>query len=312
MAVDQGLLRLPMPGGGDDLAGLTVGLARPTDERPSGADRAARQRSDRRAVRLLIGSVLPLTGPARGDGLEMRNGTALAIDEINARGGVAGRRLEHVVVPADIFDAVERSGGLRRADRRRGRRDHQPVRLLRGRGDRSRHRTTAPRSCMRWPPSTWPSRRRDDPGRYSQRLPGLPLGGALRPRLRALPRRPQLERLVAPPPPQRAVHRDAAREQPDGNARHAGAGRSVRVAGRRRASRGGEGRRLGRRRRRDPPHRSRTRSSSPTSSPTSSRGSSARSRPRRRTRSCTPCTHRPCRSSWSSRAGRPRACCGRR
>jgi branched-chain amino acid transport system substrate-binding protein len=35
----------------------------------------------------------------------MRNGAALAIAEINARGGVAGRVLEHVVVPIDIFDA---------------------------------------------------------------------------------------------------------------------------------------------------------------------------------------------------------------
>jgi branched-chain amino acid transport system substrate-binding protein len=53
---------------------------------------------------LLIGSALPLSGPARGDGIEMRNGAALAIEEINRRGGVAGRRVEHVVVPTDIFD----------------------------------------------------------------------------------------------------------------------------------------------------------------------------------------------------------------
>ena len=102
MAVDQGLLRLPVPGG-HDLAGLTVGsLDRPTGERSPPITPMAVTSTARRP--LLIGSVLPLTGPARCDGLELRNGAALAIGEINERGGVAGRRLEHVVVPADIFD----------------------------------------------------------------------------------------------------------------------------------------------------------------------------------------------------------------
>jgi branched-chain amino acid transport system substrate-binding protein len=101
MAVDQGLLRRPSPARGDDLSGLTVGLLdRPAEDPP-----AAMSPPPAIARRpLLIGSVLPLTGPARSDGLEMRTGTALAIDEINARGGVAGRRIEHVIVPTDIFD----------------------------------------------------------------------------------------------------------------------------------------------------------------------------------------------------------------
>ena len=77
-------------------------LDRPAGDRP--APIAPLRATARRP--LLIGSVLPLTGPARSDGLEMRTGTALAIEEINARGGVAGRRIEHVVVPADIFDPV--------------------------------------------------------------------------------------------------------------------------------------------------------------------------------------------------------------
>ncbi|HEX7246665.1 MAG TPA: ABC transporter substrate-binding protein [Actinomycetota bacterium] len=106
MAVDQGLLRLPAPGHAEDLAGLTVGLLRrSTDEaRPISVVGAPTTRVARRP--LLIGSALPLTGPARGDGIEMRNGTALAIDEINDRGGIGGRRLEHVVVPTDIFDTA--------------------------------------------------------------------------------------------------------------------------------------------------------------------------------------------------------------
>lgn len=107
VAVDQGLLRLPIPGGAG-LEGLTVGLL---DRAVTGGREIAASTApapplgapSRRP--LLIGSALPLTGPASADGLEMRNGAALAIAEINARGGVAGRRLEHIVVPTDVFDA---------------------------------------------------------------------------------------------------------------------------------------------------------------------------------------------------------------
>jgi branched-chain amino acid transport system substrate-binding protein len=110
VAVDQGLVRLPIPGGGQGLEGLTVGLLDQTIANhlraapPPRADPLLPRGAARRP--LLIGSALPLTGPAKGDGLEMRNGAALAIAEINARGGVAGRRLELVVVPVDLFDAA--------------------------------------------------------------------------------------------------------------------------------------------------------------------------------------------------------------
>jgi len=110
VAVDQGLVRLPIPGGGKGLEGLTVGLldrALANDQRATPPSLAAPMRPRATARRpFLIGSALPLTGPAKGDGLEMRNGAALAIAEINARGGVSGRRLEHVVVPVDVFDAA--------------------------------------------------------------------------------------------------------------------------------------------------------------------------------------------------------------
>lgn len=115
MAVDQGLLRLPISGGSDGLEGLTIGvLNRAVTEggrsaEPSAAGSLMGAWPARRP--LVIGSALPLTGPAGADGLEMRNGAALAIAEINARGGVAGRRLEHMVVPIDVFDAASiRSG----------------------------------------------------------------------------------------------------------------------------------------------------------------------------------------------------------
>ncbi len=49
-----------------------------------------------------IGSVAPITGPYSGDGQEMVRGAEMAVAEINAAGGVAGRTLE--LVTADISD----------------------------------------------------------------------------------------------------------------------------------------------------------------------------------------------------------------
>lgn len=49
-----------------------------------------------------IGSVAPITGPYSGDGEEMVRGAQMAVDEVNATGGVAGRKLE--LVTADISD----------------------------------------------------------------------------------------------------------------------------------------------------------------------------------------------------------------
>lgn len=47
-----------------------------------------------------IGSASPITGAYSGDGNEMVRGQQMAIDEINARGGIAGRQLE--LVTADV------------------------------------------------------------------------------------------------------------------------------------------------------------------------------------------------------------------
>src|SRR5690554_3330831 len=44
-----------------------------------------------------IGILAPITGGAAADGEEMVNGARLAVDEINANGGIAGYRLELVV-----------------------------------------------------------------------------------------------------------------------------------------------------------------------------------------------------------------------
>jgi branched-chain amino acid transport system substrate-binding protein len=49
-----------------------------------------------------IGSVSPVTGPYSGDGQEMTRGQELAIDAINAAGGIAGRKLTLVI--GDVSD----------------------------------------------------------------------------------------------------------------------------------------------------------------------------------------------------------------
>lgn len=108
VAVDRGLLCLPIPAGATGMEALTVGMidriANDALVTPEAAPLARRRP-------FLIGSAIPLSGPASADGFEMRNGAALAIEEVNARGGVAGRRIEHVVVDADVFAAE----GIRRA-----------------------------------------------------------------------------------------------------------------------------------------------------------------------------------------------------
>jgi len=49
-----------------------------------------------------LGVLAPLTGPAAADGQEMVNGAKLAVDELNAAGGIAGHTFE--VVVADVGD----------------------------------------------------------------------------------------------------------------------------------------------------------------------------------------------------------------
>ncbi|MEA2280326.1 MAG: branched-chain amino acid transport system substrate-binding protein [Solirubrobacteraceae bacterium] len=106
LAIEEGLLRLPVPGGGRCVEGLPIGLVdetaegrRPRSRRPA-YHPAARVRSRPRPY--LVGSAFPLTGPARADGTELRNGSGLALADINARGGIAGRPVEQVVVDVDI------------------------------------------------------------------------------------------------------------------------------------------------------------------------------------------------------------------
>jgi branched-chain amino acid transport system substrate-binding protein len=106
VALEQGLVRLPIPGGG--LESLTIGLLDQARRAPEPAQRepagpAPGAGSARRKRPFLLGSAFPLGGPAEADGLEMRDGSALAIAEINAHGGIAGRPIMQLVVDTDIF-----------------------------------------------------------------------------------------------------------------------------------------------------------------------------------------------------------------
>jgi branched-chain amino acid transport system substrate-binding protein len=48
------------------------------------------------AAPIPIGSLVPITGPSAADGGEFRNGVLLAVEEINAKGGILGRPIEPI------------------------------------------------------------------------------------------------------------------------------------------------------------------------------------------------------------------------
>lgn len=56
---------------------------------------------------IIIGSMVPLTGSSANDGREFRNGLTMAIDELNARGGILGRPLEAVFIDTGNQSAAE-------------------------------------------------------------------------------------------------------------------------------------------------------------------------------------------------------------
>jgi branched-chain amino acid transport system substrate-binding protein len=121
LAVDRGYLRLPLPGDRPERGSLTIcrlhalarGDPRSAENESVGAEvtkQRGRVRARGRVERLLrIGSAYPLAGLAADDGRQMLNGSALAIADINARGGIGGHPIEQVVVDVDIFspDGVE-------------------------------------------------------------------------------------------------------------------------------------------------------------------------------------------------------------
>jgi branched-chain amino acid transport system substrate-binding protein len=119
VAVERGLLRLPLPGqtrAGGSLAicrlhqRVLAGLADDagklvTRAAPAGARWPPPRRRSPGERTLRIGSAFPLAGLAGDDGHQMVNGSALAIGQLNARGGIGGRLIEQVVVDVDVFSS---------------------------------------------------------------------------------------------------------------------------------------------------------------------------------------------------------------
>lgn len=128
LAVERGYLRLPLPGQGPAPAGLTICYLHACAEGELASSQRERARATRAAAipktgaaaahhhgpgsasrrrqvagPLRIGSAFPLNGLAGDDGRQMLNGSALAVAEINARGGIGGRLIEQIVVNVDIF-----------------------------------------------------------------------------------------------------------------------------------------------------------------------------------------------------------------
>ncbi|MFS2280515.1 ABC transporter substrate-binding protein [Microbacterium sp. OR21] len=106
VAVDASLIVLPLPGGPVDSvsiaqaeihhAAVTLsGRVAPRSEDAVGFTR-------RRSIRL--GTLAPLIGAAASDGLELVRGASIAVRELNARGGIDGREIEHLIEEVDLFD----------------------------------------------------------------------------------------------------------------------------------------------------------------------------------------------------------------
>lgn len=107
-ALDEGMTRLPVPGGTDGFEHLAL-------VRASAVVPVKRLVPASRRIRLqplVIGSAVPITGIARADGEEMVRGTELALAEINARGGVCGRRVELSTTDVDIVSEASIEKGM--------------------------------------------------------------------------------------------------------------------------------------------------------------------------------------------------------
>lgn len=109
LAVDSGLLRLPIPGGVEATTGIGIVELESvvTTSRRSALGPLSPAYPRKRP--LLIGLLVP-TGVAASDGRELHNGSTLAVEQLNATGGVGGRAVELVPVEVDLFgwDSIAR------------------------------------------------------------------------------------------------------------------------------------------------------------------------------------------------------------
>ncbi len=99
-ALDEGLVVVPIPGGAGGFEHLRLGRALAAE---IGVPRRRPRTVRRRPLR--VGAAVPVTGVAAGDGQEMVRGARLAVEELNAAGGIGGRSLDLRVVDVDPQDA---------------------------------------------------------------------------------------------------------------------------------------------------------------------------------------------------------------
>lgn len=111
LAVDSGLLRLPIPGDAELPTGIgIVELENAVRGFPPPWQATTRPAYPHRRS-LQIGTLVPI-GVASADGREVLNGAQLAVDELNSTGGAAGRKIELVSVEIDVFDWGSVTRGL--------------------------------------------------------------------------------------------------------------------------------------------------------------------------------------------------------
>ncbi|MEV6345466.1 ABC transporter substrate-binding protein [Actinoplanes sp. NPDC051851] len=112
LAVDTGLLCLPLPGGpAEDAPAIgIVELEAAVSGRPVTPPKRVSPRYPGRKP-LRVGVLLPVAAAA-ADGAEVLRGATLAVEELNGVGGAAGRRLELVTAEVDVFSRDSVQTGL--------------------------------------------------------------------------------------------------------------------------------------------------------------------------------------------------------
>ncbi|MBV6754849.1 ABC transporter substrate-binding protein [Rhodococcus opacus] len=111
MALDRGLIGLPLTVETDGLEQLAVGrMVRSAGTEPSRTLQTTRGVPSADPIR--IGALIPSQGRARADAVAMVNGAQLAIEQINARGGIQDRLLQMDIADVDVDDEVSARNAL--------------------------------------------------------------------------------------------------------------------------------------------------------------------------------------------------------
>ncbi|MDH6193762.1 branched-chain amino acid transport system substrate-binding protein [Mycobacterium frederiksbergense] len=115
LCMDVGLFQLPVPGGVDDVPALThTSMQRFAESLNHRPDRPLLPVTAANRRPILVGTLAPLDSLTGDDGMELVRGAALAIDDINDKTRVGGRKLVHVVEGFDMFDTDSAEQAMRR------------------------------------------------------------------------------------------------------------------------------------------------------------------------------------------------------